>query len=162
MIKGFLSGLGMAATAASVLAGPVRGAEATHDRFAFVAQGMWVAKEFIRKDGAAEQLGGLERLCNDSPTECMRRGDVGMDRMELTRERELQMRQAQGFNAYCTPTLDRQMMADGTVVEEDVWTNPIQRIRKYQTCKADCEDFALAKRSHLLDLGWPSSTVLMM
>lgn len=91
---------------------------------------------------------GHAQFCTERPAECLPNFAVVMTE-ELTGARWQELLEVNArINATVTPVTDVALYQT-----EEYWTYP----RGY----GDCEDFVLAKRRALIELGWPASTLLM-
>ncbi len=103
---------------------------------------------FMAVGAFVDPLPGFVRLCERSPTMCQRTGGIG--RVILTPEKMRQLQRVTKLvNESTTPATDMEIHG-----EEEVWGLPVDG-------KGDCEDYALLKQRALINLGWPSSALLL-
>lgn len=126
----------------SALAGP-----AIAQNFAFNDQGK-PSPQFMRVYATAQPPYGFVRFCETNSPECVPT-TLSDSRFSATPERLIEL-----------DTVNRQINQDiqpATDLEifgvNELWTLPSKR--------GDCEDFALLKRKRLIELGWPSSGLLL-
>jgi len=92
---------------------------------------------------------GYLRFCAQSPQDCGGSGArVSLVRLDAQKEMELE-RVNRGVNARIDPVTDLDHYG-----ETERWAYP-------DDGKGDCEDYVLEKRRTLLNLGWPSSVLLI-
>jgi predicted transglutaminase-like cysteine proteinase len=124
---------------------------------ALAAIGLWLAAAsgaaagstaFVGESGSTSMPIGHAQFCAERPDECLPNDHV-VAAFELT---ELRWRQLLEVNAEINGSVVP--VTDAVLYQvEEYWTYP----HGY----GDCEDFVLAKRRALIDLGWPASTLLV-
>lgn len=87
-------------------------------------------------------------FCQQQPAECQPRGGGGLVTLTPARLQELRAVNSR-VNASIREVSDQEHHG-----RPDVWSIPTDG-------RGDCEDFALTKRHQLIELGWPSSALLM-
>lgn len=103
---------------------------------------------FVAERGPTTMPLGHARFCAERPVEC-RPNDRVVSVLTLTDARWRQLVDVNAeVNSAVTPITDRALYKT-----EEYWTYP----HGY----GDCEDYVLAKRRALIELGWPASTVLV-
>ena len=103
---------------------------------------------FVTELGLTSTPVGHARFCAERPAECQPNATV-VPTAELTSGRWQQLLEVNAeFNATVLPVTDSALYNT-----EEFWTYP----RGY----GDCEDYVLAKRRALVELGWPASTLLI-
>lgn len=102
-----------------------------------------------RTRGAASPPPAFVSFCARNPAECRRSGAVTRQVL-LTPERQ---RDLQEVNARVNSAV-LEISDQSHHGREDVWSIPTDG-------QGDCEDFALLKRKHLIERGWPSSALLI-
>ena len=112
------------------------------------SSGQAASQPFMRVFGPALPPFGYVRFCSAFPAECVK-GPLEEARIVATPERlaELDVVNRQ-VNKAIAPATDLDVYG-----EEERWTLP--------TTRGDCEDYALLKRHHLIQRGWPASALLM-
>ena len=121
--------------AACMLAGTMVAAE---------ARGPW-----MNLGSATKAPNAFYSFCGAHPGECSRKNSRAGNSMTMTPERWAELNSV-------NRTVNRSVreVSDFMIYgRKDVWQVPAG--------KGDCEDFALLKRQRLIDLGWPSSALLM-
>lgn len=110
--------------------------------------GQAASQPYMRVFGPALPPYGYVRFCSAFPSECAK-GPLEETRITATPERmaELDVLNRQ-VNKAIAPATDLEIYG-----EEERWTLPATR--------GDCEDYALLKRHHLIQRGWPASALLM-
>ncbi|WP_248307664.1 transglutaminase-like cysteine peptidase, partial [Bosea sp. FBZP-16] len=102
-----------------------------------------------RTRGPASPPPAFLDFCARNPVECRRSG-VLTRQVVLTPERQRDLQEVNArVNAAIWEISDREHHG-----REDVWSIPADG-------QGDCEDFALLKRKHLIERGWPSSALLI-
>lgn len=125
---------------------------------AMAAAGLWLAgasgaagaggTAYVAERGFTSTPIGHAQFCAQHPTECLPNPHV-VAAFELTEPRWRQLLEVNAeINASIIPVTDAVLYK-----VEEYWTYP----HGY----GDCEDFVLAKRRALIDLGWPASTLLV-
>ncbi|MGQ0456144.1 MAG: transglutaminase-like cysteine peptidase [Hyphomicrobium sp.] len=106
------------------------------------------APQFMRVYGNAQPPYGYVRFCESNPIECG--GGLATDaRYSATPERLSDLDEVnRSVNRAVEPATDLEIFG-----VNELWTIPKSR--------GDCEDFALLKRQRLMQLGWPSSSLLI-
>ena len=142
-LRPFLSRLLLAAF--GILAGV--GAVAAQERFANLSPAL--APRHLADGRATSAPIGFVRFCADAPQECL---GVGVPARSITldarRAAELE-RINRAVNEAIEPMTDLDHYG-----ETELWTYPSDG-------KGDCEDYVLEKRARLIELGWPSSVLLI-
>jgi predicted transglutaminase-like cysteine proteinase len=90
------------------------------------------------------------RFCMENPSQCVRRSvSIRKGRVALTSERLQQLNEV-------TASLNRAIRPepDGRLPFTDRWS--------LFPKKGDCDDYAVSKRARLLEMGWPSSALLLV
>ena len=105
---------------------------------------------FMRVYGSTEPPQAFVRFCEENPEECVTTSSVETRRrpaspQQLNELDEINRR----INQAIRPEADLKHYGIA-----DYWTLPTDG-------KGDCEDYALLKRHELIELGWPSSALLM-
>ena len=104
---------------------------------------------FMRVYGSAEPPHGFVRFCEENRIECTANSNVeARVAASSLRQRELDEIN-RGVNQEITPETDLEHYG-----VNECWTVPTDG-------RGDCEDYALLKRHKLMQLGWPSSALLM-
>ena len=103
----------------------------------------------MRVYGSAEPPRGFVRFCEENRSECTANSNVeARVAASSLRLRELDEIN-RGVNQEITPETDLEHYG-----MSEYWTLPTDG-------RGDCEDYALLKRHKLMQLGWPSSALLM-
>ena len=103
----------------------------------------------MRAYGSADPPSGFVRFCEKNPGECVANSTVET-RIAASPQRLRELDQInRGVNQSITPETDLEHYG-----VNEYWTLPADG-------KGDCEDDALLKRHDLVQLGWPSSALLM-
>jgi predicted transglutaminase-like cysteine proteinase len=112
------------------------------------AAAVTIEQAFIAERGLSSVPLGHAQFCTERPQECAANAVVvAAEPLTSDRWNEL-VRINAGINAAVVPATDEALYQI-----EEYWTYP----HGY----GDCEDYALAKRRELIDIGWPASTLLM-
>lgn len=92
---------------------------------------------------------GYVRFCSDHGTDCVAAGDIVFE-MDLGKSQLAQLEKVNSsINEAVDPVTDMEHFG-----ETERWSYPSDG-------KGDCEDYVLAKRKALLDMGWPASVLLI-
>lgn len=123
-------------------------AEANEEVTEEMVDGQNVLSPFMRVYNLSLPPVGYVRFCENNPSECSELSQND-DRVELTEERWQELDNInRTVNKEVYPITDEELY--GRV---EYWT--------YPKGKGDCEDYVLLKRRKLMDMGWPSSALLI-
>jgi len=85
------------------------------------------------------------KFCKNFPNHCIRFGSL--ERIDLNSELVYELHY---INSWVNDTIKAKV----DPVNNDIWTYPVNGY-------GDCEDYVIKKRAHLIELGWPTSALLM-
>jgi predicted transglutaminase-like cysteine proteinase len=126
---------------------PMAALPAIAQSFALNDQGK-PAPQFMRVYATAQPPYGFVRFCETNPIECVPT-TLSDARFSATPERLIELDVVnREINQAIEPATDLEIFG-----VNELWTLPSKR--------GDCEDFALLKRKRLIELGWPSSGLLL-